>query len=219
MSEEFARFRRHPITDLNLMPSQLIARLRGLLPVPRTKLFWNCVDYDQRSYMASFFKDVVDGGADPRTWGWGGYLAPALSPFEVVTASTESILAILEPWRTGGWQRVPHRDRAHSSWLCGAPVIPRPDLHYSQRLPEGVCRYRDLPVEPCDDIHASVAGWMAFSITILIGDNRIPDTPEGVAAAVGIDLADLSPDALDVVARAAADPPVGGCAGIAPAQH
>jgi hypothetical protein len=203
------------LSDLNAIPPDVLEQARRLDGEERHRFLLASATPVNRAFLRHFIRDVVDGGADPATWGYGKVLLPDLSLSALLASSAEGVARSLGRPGEGGWLRVatdPPEDP--SDRYVGAPAVPRPELKYLWRPPHGVTA-RPLRMasrlRPVADMAVAVRRWMAYRAALVAGPRweRLVE-PGRIAGTLGIDPGDVSPDGAKALAALAAEAEMGG---------
>ena len=146
--------------------------------------------------IADFMDQVVLGGADAASWGRGDRLCvPALPPRLLLAQPVEATLAPLGAVEGRRWLRMPPRA---SEWdwspFCGGPGVLVADAPYWFAGPAGAdwTAVDPAALEPVGDLEVAARRWIASRAAFDLRAGPLPDTPAGIATAIGI--TELAPD-------------------------
>jgi hypothetical protein len=152
-----------------------------------------------RVFLERFIQDVVDGGAEARTWGRGKVLVANWSLSELLERTVSEVVAGLGEPTEGGWFSVDLEFLPGSfEPSSGAPAVLRRGMKYSCSAPEGAMAMLldEVPVRAVRSIDIAVRRWMAYRVSAIVGP-RLPGPAEvsDVVRALGIRDHAISPDA------------------------
>jgi hypothetical protein len=156
------------IDDMNHMPDEMIEEVRRLPAEQRFSFLWDRTTRENRAYVEPFIRDVVEGGADARSWRRGRVLVPKSSFYELLVSSVDQILQPLGDPGEAGWFTIwsdPRMD--FSARYNGSPAVLLPDVHYRWWRPDGTVDLvlsRHFELRPTPRIRPAVRRWIARRI-------------------------------------------------------
>jgi hypothetical protein len=200
------------VDDLNTIPAEILDEARRLTGDDRYRFLWEHVRPPSRAYLQLFIRDVVEGGGDAGSWGYGKILLPDISAPRLLASTVSNIVRTLGHPGEDGWLRVaPDIPVDPSDHYVGAPSVLRRDVKYLWRPPRGVitCLLGTYPkLRPVAHLRPAVRRWMAYRAAMVASfHGERPTDPRRTAALLELDWGDLSPDgtrALEALAAEAA---------------
>lgn len=187
------------IEDLNSIPEETLEQARRLPAGDRHEFLWLLVKPRSRAFLERFIQDVVDGGAEARTWGRGKILVADWSLPELLERTVSEVVAGLGEPGEGGWFSV-DLELFQGSFepSTGAPAVLRRDMKYSCSAPEGAAAMLldAVPVRAVRSVDIAVRRWMAYRVSAVVGP-RLQELLEvsDVVRALGLSTDAISPDA------------------------
>jgi hypothetical protein len=187
------------IEDLNSLPEHVIEQARRLPAGDRHGFLWRLVKPRGRLFLELFIEDVVDGGAEARTWGRGKILVANWSLSELLERTVSEVVESLGEPAEGGWFSVDLKlFQGSSEPSTGAPAVLRRGMKYSCSPPEGATAMLldEVPVRAVRSIDIAVRRWMAYRVSAIVGP-RLQGLAEVSDVVRALDLSDdaISPDA------------------------